>query len=491
MNQKHLLSGAMLALSLALAGGCTNLAGPGPSQPTVQAATGAVKVTFQGDIAKLRKTQATVEDITQLTIRLETTNGTKTQTLTREQLTDGTGDVTFEQLLPGAATASVQVFDAPGRTIGQASATTTIVAAQTTDVSLSVTLEDGVGFGNNPTPPPPTSLAANVTVNDGTLTTLTGAMNGNFTTQGATLQTARYGHAATTTNGYVYVLGGRNADGPLSSVEKAAYGLDGSLGAFSAGPSLVASRRDPALANDGEHVYVSGGWSGSYHKSVERAAINADGTLGAFATQSAELVTARAHHAMVRIGDYLYVIGGMNSESDAIGTIERAPINEDGSLGAFADVSGVVLEDPRSGHSCVVTGEYLYVVGGNTTNNSSSGLSAVERAAINEDGTIAPFEKLDNVILPTRRSFHATVRAGQYLYLLGGADLTAGPFYSTTIDRATIYSDGSLSNFETIANVTSSGQSLFAGAQAGKYLYLFGGWAGTSAADIVQRATLQ
>lgn len=492
MTRNKLLAGAMLALSFALAAGCTDVPGVNKSPQAVQAARGAVQVTLQGDITRLRGAQATVDDIDHLTISLQTTEGTQSKSLTKAQLASATASVTFNELLPGSATASVDVFDAPGRTIGHASATTTIVAQQTTNVALGVTLDGDVAFDPNPSPPPPTNLAANLTINDGANTTLTGELDGNFAklaTDSVSLRSPRFGGVSVVTNGYVYLLGGIvSGNVKTASVERASYALDGTLSDFATASTLVTARYFHAGLNAGNHVYVSGGYTDSGETaSVERAAVNADGTLGAFVTENESLVTARREHAMVRIGDYLYVVGGNNGS--ILGTLERAAINADGTLGAFATVDGITLNVPRSKHSCLVTPSYLYVFGGTTDQSYSGGTSVVERAPINNDGTIGAFTSLGNVTLASKRCGGTAIRAGQYVYLIGGESLTTGNPYSNAIDRATLYSDGTIGNFEATASVIAEKRGSAGGVQVGKYLYLLGGYNGAYL-DTVERASL-
>ena len=97
---------------------------------------------------------------------------------------------------------------------------------------------------------------------------------------------------------------------------------------------------------------------------MERAPINADGTLGAFAlVPDAALVLPRAGHASVKLGTWLYVVGGSGANG-TLSSVERAKINVDGSLGQFAMVPDVALTIARSGYTIAVIGNLLYVFGG-------------------------------------------------------------------------------------------------------------------------------
>jgi hypothetical protein len=116
-------------------------------------------------------------------------------------------------------------------------------------------------------------------------------------------------------NGYVYVIGGANDAGELSSVERGSVGGDGSLGTFT--PISIGA-----------------------------------------------LLVPRISPANVVIGSALYVIGGRNN-SATVTTMERATINADGSLSAFGTVQGIAPATPRSSHTATAIGDSLFLVGGN------------------------------------------------------------------------------------------------------------------------------
>ena len=81
----------------------------------------------------------------------------------------------------------------------------------------------------------------------------------------------------------------------------------------------------------------------------------------------------RGEFSAVVIGNYLYVIEGY--AGGYVDSIERAPIDGDGNLGAFQIVTGARLVTTRDDHTNLVIGNYLYVLGGD-------GESSIERAAL-------------------------------------------------------------------------------------------------------------
>jgi Kelch motif protein len=304
----------------------------------------------------------------------------------------------------------------------------------------------------------------------------------------SSLATARFAHTIAVAGGYLYVLGGA-APNPLASVERARINADGSLGAFStvSGVAMVTARGGHTSVVVGNSLYVLGGSAGSggILNSVERATINADGSLSPFSIVSGvTLATARYLHTSIIVGNLLYVIGGTGASGAALASIERATINPDGSLGSFTTVSGTNLFSARYGHSSVVVGNSLYVVGG--TGNGV--LDSVERAAIGGDGSLGRFAAVSGVTLKTARYQHVSAVLGTALYVAGGSG-TGGILNS--VERAAINPDGSLGGFVMVSDITQAtaryGQ---ASVVVGNYLYALGGLTNAGYTKKIERASI-
>lgn len=98
--------------------------------------------------------QATLADIERMEVSLEMASGaTRERTVLKQALASATASLSFTELPTGAATLSVEAFDAPGRSLATASLTTTIVAAQTATATVSLDLAPGYAFAT-PAPPP-------------------------------------------------------------------------------------------------------------------------------------------------------------------------------------------------------------------------------------------------------------------------------------------------------------------------------------------------
>lgn len=103
------------------------------------------------------------------------------------------------------------------------------------------------------------------------------------------------------------------------------------LGVTRPGPDLLLTRRGPAAASGSvtgasRFLYVAGGDDGTglgVRSEVESAPVDIYGTPSAFTMQRYGLATARAFAGTVRIGRFLYVVGGTDGVAP-LATVERA-----------------------------------------------------------------------------------------------------------------------------------------------------------------------
>jgi len=253
-------------------------------------------------------------------------------------------------------------------------------------------------------------------------------------------------------------------------------------------PALTTPREYQSSVVIGDSLYVIGGYHDKFLASVERATINADGSLSAFSiVPGTTLQTPRDGHTSIVIGNSLYVIGG-NSQSDGLDTIERATITADGSLSPFSTLPNLRLNRARAFHTCEIVGDSLYVIGG--TGVSEERLASVERATIRADGSLGPFSTLP-VRLSTPRSNFTSIVFGRSLYVLGGARTEDDDDIEAlgSVERATILPDGSLSGF-TIVSQLGIPRGYHSSALLGDELYVVGGRRAREWLSSVERATL-
>jgi Kelch motif len=300
-----------------------------------------------------------------------------------------------------------------------------------------------------------------------------------------TLTTPRRSHTSLAVGGSLYVLGGNGTRGVLDSVEQAMINADGTLGQFAiTRGTLSTPRQAHTTAALGNKLYVIGGFNSNSLNSVEQATIAADGSLSPFDIISdVTLAAARHGHATAVVGTYLYVLGGINSSP--LASVERATIGADGSLGPLSIVQGVTLTTARHSHSAVVAGDYLYVLGGA---DADGALRDVERARIDADGSLGVFEAVPDATLVTERAGHSSEIIGNRVYLMGGIDRTG---VLRTVESALLANDGSLGAFEEIreAQMRSSRHG-HTTTVVGNYTYALGGSSDIGLHRIGEHATL-
>jgi N-acetylneuraminic acid mutarotase len=286
---------------------------------------------------------------------------------------------------------------------------------------------------------------------------------------------------ATATNGALTVSTGMSTAGPLA-FHRAPFTVG--LGPWSPQypqasyarqmPTLVTARTQQTSVQAGGFVYVIGGLTGSVaHEigSIERSLVDADGTLSGFTDTGVSLMTARAGHASVVLGGSVYVIGGASASGSFFASIERVPINMDGSLASPVD-AGVALGTARRGHAAVVVGNQLYVIGG-ADGSTGKYLASIEHATINGDGTLGPFADA-GVKLSVARSDHAAVVVGNILYVIGGVG--AGAIDLDSIEQASINADGTLGAFTKLSlNKLNAARDGISARVLGGSLYVLGG----------------
>jgi hypothetical protein len=300
------------------------------------------------------------------------------------------------------------------------------------------------------------------------------------------LAVARSGAGAAVVGHDLYVIGGENAGTPLGSVEHALIDADGTLGTFTlvTGVALVTARSGATTVVLGGYVYVIGGTNaGGPLGTVERAKIQSDGTLATFATVSGvALATARTDAASAVVGDSLYVIGGTGA-SGKLASIEAAVIDPDSSLEAFAP-SAQMLATPRAGAAAIATAGSLYVLGGDT---AAGPTSTVEASAIVSDGTLGAFTAPAGVALTLPRAYFTTAVVGSTVFAIGGT--SAGAADTKSIDRATVAADGTLGTF---ASATGAAAAIArhgaAVAIARDHVFVVGGKSGTTAVASVEHS---
>lgn len=186
------------------------------------------------------------------------------------------------------------------------------------------------------------------------------------------------------------------------------------------------------------YLYVIGGTSAweTIYDEVLRAPIGEDGALGAFELVAA-LPAPRAGHATVLVGKHLVVSGGHTMVSGVMSTLDTtivAALNDDGSLREWRP--GPSLPTPIMHHTCDVDGRAIYCVGGRVEGNFTSDMAV--HTSLDDAGALAPYEAMP--ALPRSIGFHQSFVHEHALYVAGG-----------------LHRDPSMKAFDVLATITRIG----------------------------------
>ncbi|MNR92908.1 Kelch motif protein [compost metagenome] len=289
-----------------------------------------------------------------------------------------------------------------------------------------------------------------------------------FDFYGSGLRQARWSHSTDVIGSWVYVVGGSDSDGQMVTVERAPILKGGDLGAFQMVRSTLRTPRDcHASLVIGSWLYVLGGDHQGSLDTIERAPILKGGDLGSFQYGGTRMTTARDEHTATRLGNYVYVIGGVRGPVQ-LNSIERAEVRPDGSLGPFSRYRHSLLAN-RYGHWALVRGGYLYVAGG-LSDNGNAGVA--ERAKIGADGELGPFERTGSS-LAERRDSPIAIDLDGWLYVIAGARENAMHIKLNSIEAAP-FTDTGLGRFAPAGSLR-VGRDYHTVTRIGDWIYTIGG----------------
>ena len=193
--------------------------------------------------------------------------------------------------------------------------------------------------------------------------------------------------AGTTTDRYVHVSGGRNEEGV--AIDQVVYGqiqTDGTIDSWESTTSL-----SQPLA---------------FHSSVVASPFN----------------------SKVDGKGFVYILGGINNDGEAVSSVQFAAINNDGTLQSWSNT----IDLPQALYSAgaVLFRNTIYVVGGATSDNTP--VATVYMANINENGQLEEWQTLPS--LPVAVTYHELVSFGGYLYSVGGETGVADPDIDSQVE---------------------------------------------------------
>jgi hypothetical protein len=253
---------------------------------------------------------------------------------------------------------------------------------------------------------------------------------------------------------YAYLIGGYgpNLSAPMNQswfgagvFRSEISSADGSLGAWSLLGLMPAGLINPGVAlvpaGSSQFIYVIGGSNETGDNQIERrvwrAQIQGDGSLGAWIESTQlpiVLAQAAAFSSQSDSGTvFLYAVGGSGSGWEKRAWL--APVQADGSLGAWAETSGLPrgLYFPAAVVATEGAAKYVYVLGGYLIYNSTSTTvdypSSTYRSQINADGSLGAWSEatmLPYTMLSQSAAITSSSSGSLFAHVIGGYHNSSG-----------------------------------------------------------------
>jgi N-acetylneuraminic acid mutarotase len=281
--------------------------------------------------------------------------------------------------------------------------------------------------------------------------------------------------ASLVTKNYIYVLGGNSSNGALNTIQRVSFDSDGNLSStWSNVGTLPAAIAEMGYVATNNRFYLIGGTDGNnYLSAVYSAPINADGTLGAFRTETS-LPAIRSNATCFVIKNKLYVVGG-NSYTN---TVYQTTINNDGTLSSWTTLPDFPNAVNRG--APLIINDKIYIIGA-----LASSVSKIYYATYDSDGNIGSWTYVSD--MPGNISYSAVVCNNNYIFSIGGYNRSNNQSMNVSY-RAPISSDGSIGSWTQISNspvAAAAVQSVI----AGNRVYFIGGINGSTYLNTVYSAT--
>jgi N-acetylneuraminic acid mutarotase len=296
----------------------------------------------------------------------------------------------------------------------------------------------------------------------------------------------------------MYLLGGKTSSGGTPSITNTAEVADitptGQLGSWASTTTLPYNVYGYGAQIYNSRIYLVGGSSsigGTPLDTVYYNKINSDGSLNTW-KQTTSLVQSGSNNGRftnggnftTAWGGYIYLSGGcsgVNASGYCTGEAsdtQLASINADGSLDQWRDDTNV--SDGRMGHNLVAWQNYIYEIGGCTSQSATTGecsnaLNTINYGTINSDGDISSVTQSvasgtspcsggspTNCDLPSTtyvgHMLNATAVINGYVYVAGGCANAACTSIAKDTAYAAIGDNGALN---APANCATDGNTLY------------------------------
>ena len=227
-------------------------------------------------------------------------------------------------------------------------------------------------------------------------------------------------HTSVIVGDYIYAIGGQNQSFNVSDIVYFSHiNSDGSVGAWQTATNLPQALYGSTSVTLNNYIYVMGGWTNTTPNKTDAvyyAHINPDGTITNWGTTTS-LPDIFTDSGSTISNGYMYVLGGFSS-SVILDTVYSAPINPDGTIGAWTASTNTL---PEALYFPLITSYkgYIFSASGGTAYMGPGTTKNVYSAPINPDGTIGAWTASTNT-LPQSFTDGSTTTYNGIMYVLGG-----------------------------------------------------------------------
>jgi len=225
---------------------------------------------------------------------------------------------------------------------------------------------------------------------------------GSCTQQTNAFTTARYSHSSVVYNGYLYIIGGSgsgtgcNAGNFCNDIQYCPINSNGSVGSCTQqlnAFNIPRVQQSAAVYNG--YVYIIGGSdaNGKYDDDIQYCPLNANGSVGTCTEQSSIFAIGRYLLTSVAANGYLYILGGYNNSGTYQNDMQYCAINSNGSVSSCNRQTNA-FTNGRQGHTSVVWNGYVYVIGGFAPSTLQND---IQRIPLTNPDQSSNYEKVMNI----------------------------------------------------------------------------------------------
>jgi len=251
-----------------------------------------------------------------------------------------------------------------------------------------------------------------------------------------------YVAGCTVYEGTIYVAGGVYNGVQSNQVRYCKLNTDGTMGAWQVANNLPVTLQETTAAVFNEFLYILGGvHAGAQVATVYKAPIHDDGSLGAWTVDN-PLLAVLSDGVAICINNFIYYFGGYEIGVGSLNCF-YAPINIDGTIGTWMGTSP--LPAWRAYQGVVTYANRVYIVGGlgNSPSGATQYASAVLSASLTYDGTLSAWASVTS--LPEAKASSICVIDQGTIYVAGGDDNTHDV---AAVFRAPINNDGTINQWQ-------------------------------------------